>query len=209
MTVSNVAGKVGLTVLVTPLPTPRKKGEKTIGTSKKGDSKVKKEFRIPIITAKEMDSRINKAVATLKYGVKALKPDNAKALKKELTESIIAELKEKHDAEITKLKETHKKEVDALLVGKLRAKFSCVSIKPDENGEAVKLFAVYGTDDKDNEENNQFSEATPSGEHEMYISNPSARGFFSVDESYYLDFTKAPKVKTESQPIKPTKPNNG
>ena len=79
------------------------------------------------------------------------------------------------------------------IMSTLRAKFSCNSVEADEYGEMVKLSAVYGNDDKDNEENNQFSEATPSGEHEMYISNPNAKGFFEVGESYYLDFTKAEK----------------
>jgi hypothetical protein len=76
-------------------------------------------------------------------------------------------------------------------MNKLRAKFSCTSVEPDPHGELVKLSAVHGTDDKDNEENNQFSEATPAGEHEMYVSNPDARGFFKTGVNYHLDFTEA------------------
>lgn len=53
------------------------------------------------------------------------------------------------------------------------------------------LSAVYGTTDKDNEENNQFSEATPYGELEMMIDNDGAKGFFEEGEEYYLDFSKA------------------
>jgi hypothetical protein len=70
---------------------------------------------------------------------------------------------------------------------KLRAKFSCNAIEND----MVKLSAVYGNDDKDNEENNQFSEATPYGELEMMISNPDAKDFFEVGKNYYLDFQEA------------------
>lgn len=70
---------------------------------------------------------------------------------------------------------------------KLRAKFTCNHIYGDGT---VKLSAVYGTDDKDNEENNQFSEATPCGELDMVVSNPSAKDFFEVGKNYYLDFTE-------------------
>jgi len=70
---------------------------------------------------------------------------------------------------------------------KLRAKFSCYEVKDD----MVKLSAVYGTDDKDNEENNQFAEATPYAELSMLISNPNAKDFFSVGKNYYLDFQEA------------------
>ena len=71
---------------------------------------------------------------------------------------------------------------------KLRAKFTCNDIHSDGS---VKLSAVYGTNDKDNEENNQFSEATPCGELDMVVSNPSAKGFFEIGKDYYLDFTEA------------------
>lgn len=74
---------------------------------------------------------------------------------------------------------------------KIRAKFYCNSVKSDEYGELVNLSAVYGNDDKDNEENNQFAEATPSGQIEMMISNPSAKGFIQEGKTYYLDFIEA------------------
>jgi len=75
----------------------------------------------------------------------------------------------------------------------LRAKFFCRKVEDNGNSEMAQLGAVYGTDDKDNEENNQFSEATPYGELEMQIDNPSAQGFFEEGEEYYLDISKAPK----------------
>lgn len=73
----------------------------------------------------------------------------------------------------------------------LRAKFYVATVKTDEYAEHVTLNAVYGTDDKDNEENNQFAEATPSGTMEMQITKPSAKGFFKEGCNYYLDFTEA------------------
>ena len=72
----------------------------------------------------------------------------------------------------------------------MRAKFYCDSV--DEETGFVTLSAVYGTDDKDNEENNQFAEATPSGSVEMYIDNPNAKGFLKQGKEYYLDFSEAP-----------------
>jgi len=74
----------------------------------------------------------------------------------------------------------------------IRAKFYCTSVKDDGHSEIVNLSAVYGNDDKDNKENNQFSEVTPCGEIEMFISNPGAKGFIKKGNYYYLDFTEAP-----------------
>lgn len=76
----------------------------------------------------------------------------------------------------------------------MRAKFSVSSIIIEEGSEQVQLHAVYGTDDKDNEENNQFAEATPCGELTMTIDNKAAQGFFKEGNSYYLDFTEAANV---------------
>ena len=73
----------------------------------------------------------------------------------------------------------------------IRAKFSCWDVKNDEYGEHIHLEAVYGTDEKDNEENNQFSEATPAGTLNMQITNPGAKGFFKEGKEYYLDFSEA------------------
>ena len=75
----------------------------------------------------------------------------------------------------------------------IRAKFSVWGVVKDTeyNTERVELHAVYGNSDEDNEENNQFSEATPVGDLHMTISNPSAQGFFEQGKEYYLDFTEA------------------
>lgn len=75
-----------------------------------------------------------------------------------------------------------------------RAKFKCQSVTRTKSGtkeyQEVKLSAVYGGDK--NSEDNQFSEATPSGTLIMVISNPAVLGFFEPDKNYYLDITTAP-----------------
>jgi hypothetical protein len=75
----------------------------------------------------------------------------------------------------------------------LRAKFKVDHVTHSEWDESVVLSAVSGSNDQDDEENNQFSEATPSADLEMTVSNPSARGFFIPGKAYYLDFQEAPE----------------
>jgi len=70
----------------------------------------------------------------------------------------------------------------------MRAKFQCEHVRSEYGTfEEVMLRAVYGG--TTNAEDNQFSEATPSGDLHMTISNPKALGFFKKGQSYYLDFT--------------------
>lgn len=77
----------------------------------------------------------------------------------------------------------------------MRAKFKCQSVADmkyeyqDGPSQVVKFSAVYGGDK--NHEDNQFSKATPSGNFEMQINNPSAIDFFKAGKSYYIDFTEA------------------
>lgn len=54
----------------------------------------------------------------------------------------------------------------------------------------VRLDAVY-SDDKASE-NYSFSEATPSAQVVMTISNPDAFQAFELNKEYYVDFTEAP-----------------
>lgn len=75
---------------------------------------------------------------------------------------------------------------------KVRAKFYVSKIENQTYGELVVMNAVYSS--KNNKEDNQFSEATPSGQLTMTISNPTAKGFLQEGMSYYLDFTQAPDV---------------
>jgi len=72
----------------------------------------------------------------------------------------------------------------------LRAKFKVNSITDFGYGsKEAKLSAVYSVDK--NTEDNQFSEATPSGELKMMISAKGAQDFLQVGKSYYLDFQQA------------------
>lgn len=74
---------------------------------------------------------------------------------------------------------------------KMRAKFQCSSVKNYQGDfQEAELHAVYSSDEKDKEENNQFSEATPSGNLKITISNPRAINFFKPGKEYYLDFTE-------------------
>lgn len=74
----------------------------------------------------------------------------------------------------------------------LKCKFSANSVTNFGGGsQEVKLAAVY--DSLNNEENNQFSQATPSGSLEMYIDNPSAIGFIKPGRDYFLYIEEAPE----------------
>lgn len=73
----------------------------------------------------------------------------------------------------------------------VRAKVKCLSIE----GNAVTFETVYETDDEKgaDPENVRFTQATPWGTIRLGIDNPSALEQFRVGESYYVDFTPAPK----------------
>lgn len=69
----------------------------------------------------------------------------------------------------------------------MRAKFNCDEVTKYAWGvELVKLSAVY---DDGNPENNEFAEATPSGDISITIDNPKAVGFLTPGKAYYVDFT--------------------
>lgn len=71
-----------------------------------------------------------------------------------------------------------------------RAKFKCNHVTNFGEYENASLHAVYAGDK--NEEDNQFSKATPSGSLEITISNPAAIGFFKPGKDYYLDISEVP-----------------
>jgi hypothetical protein len=79
---------------------------------------------------------------------------------------------------------------------RVRAKFQIQSIEcysfPPESG-SVKLAAVYSSDN--NAEDNSFSQATPSANLQMHVSNPSAFKVFAdafhAKKAIYADFTVA------------------
>ncbi len=70
----------------------------------------------------------------------------------------------------------------------MRAKFHVESITETQYARSVKMHAVHSG----NPEDNQFSEATPSGELTMLITAKGAHKFLQVGKSYYLDFSEAP-----------------
>lgn len=73
---------------------------------------------------------------------------------------------------------------------KVRAKFSVSQILKDQfNNTVVRLYAVY--DDGVHKENASFAASTPSGNVELYITNPAAAEFFTLGRQVYLDFTPA------------------
>lgn len=55
--------------------------------------------------------------------------------------------------------------------------------------EIVKLAAVYGTSDDD--ENKQWSKWTPQANFEIHINNPDAMGQLSNGHEFYVDFIPA------------------
>ena len=77
----------------------------------------------------------------------------------------------------------------------VRGKFNIQSIELftfPKGGGQVKMSAVY---DSKTPENNSYSEATPSGEIKMMVSNPAAfavfKAAFDAGQSIYCDFTVA------------------
>jgi hypothetical protein len=71
----------------------------------------------------------------------------------------------------------------------MRAKFKCNSVTAfDYGGKEAKLSAVCS----DSQENNQFAEATPSGNLTISIDkNAIAKNFLTPGKEYYLDFKEA------------------
>ncbi len=77
----------------------------------------------------------------------------------------------------------------------MRAKMVVSNVESHGEAETLQFRAVckddgYGEDGLD--ENNTFSQFTPSADLNIHINNPALVGKFKEGESYYLDFTKAP-----------------
>ena len=86
----------------------------------------------------------------------------------------------------------------------MRAKFYVAGVSNDnhgengaKSGESVSLSPVIAADG--NNENTSFSNATPSGQLNMHISNPEAWGFFEQGKEYYIDFTAAPAAEAAAE----------
>ena len=72
----------------------------------------------------------------------------------------------------------------------VRAKFKVDEVTDYGYGaKRVKLSAVYSHDR--NNEDNQFSQATPSGSIEMMVTNPDSLEFLQPGKPYYVDFSEA------------------
>lgn len=75
----------------------------------------------------------------------------------------------------------------------VRAKFKLTSITAhDGNGDA-RSFTFYPVQDDGIPENQSFNKWTPSGELKIYVTNPQVIQEWKLGDSYYLDFTPAPK----------------
>lgn len=61
------------------------------------------------------------------------------------------------------------------------------------NSKEVELMAVYSNEK--NTEDNQFSQATPSGTLKMMVTAEGAQKFFTPGKSYYLDFQECEEEK--------------
>jgi len=73
----------------------------------------------------------------------------------------------------------------------VRAKFKLTSITEHEGTARGLKFSAVSTDDTP--ENQRYHKYTPSGTLEIWVDNPPALEQFKIGESYYLDFTPAPK----------------
>lgn len=69
----------------------------------------------------------------------------------------------------------------------IKAKVIVNSVENFGHAERPKMSPVTGGSPEDN----SFSQATPSGSLELYISNPAALGFFKPGKKYHVTFTEA------------------
>ena len=72
---------------------------------------------------------------------------------------------------------------------KMRAKFQIESVTQQGCQETLKFRAVYGG--STNKEDNTYSEATPSAELTMCVTNKELHGKFKPGDKFYVDFTPA------------------
>lgn len=75
----------------------------------------------------------------------------------------------------------------------MRGKFRLDKIVKSTYSEEFEFNAVYGG--TSNKEDNTYSEATPSGQIKMTVTNKALWGKFSPGQTFYLDFTIAEEAK--------------
>lgn len=76
-------------------------------------------------------------------------------------------------------------------MSRIRAKFKVTSTSGDQatnGGKTINLQPVYSSDPQS--ENYTWSQATPSGQIQLFISNPAAADAFELGAEYLVDFTK-------------------
>jgi hypothetical protein len=74
----------------------------------------------------------------------------------------------------------------------IRAKFTLHSITQHAGG-SNKTFKFFTVSNNETPENERFTKYTPSGELTLMVDNPPAEEQLKLGESYYLDFSPAPK----------------
>lgn len=72
----------------------------------------------------------------------------------------------------------------------IKAKVIVNSVENFGHSERPKMSPVTGGSPEDN----NYSQATPGGSLELYISNPAAFGFFKSGKKYHVTFTEAVEV---------------
>lgn len=80
---------------------------------------------------------------------------------------------------------------------KMRAKMRVGAIVPQSNGtESLTMFGVSrneGYPEDGSDENNSYAKFSPSATFQLHLANPALVGTFEVGETFYVDFTPAPK----------------
>lgn len=120
-----VRGRVELKVTYHAVPPPRKKGEKTIGTNKKGNGTIKKTFALQeMLSLSELGNRVKSVISTLNGGDKVQLPSSkvikyklqADFDKKEIAikEAVTKKLEKVHENVIIKLQNDNNAIIDPL-----------------------------------------------------------------------------------------------
>lgn len=80
---------------------------------------------------------------------------------------------------------------------KMRAKMRVGAITPLPGGqEALTMFGVSKSEaypEDGGDENNTYAKFSPSAEFRLHLANPALVGTFEIGETFYVDFTPAPK----------------
>jgi hypothetical protein len=75
----------------------------------------------------------------------------------------------------------------------VRGKFQLQSSAEHYWSPMLRTLKFAAVSNNDTPENERFHRATPSGTIEMSVDNPAALEQFKVGDTYYIDFTPAPK----------------